>query len=257
MKQVATPLSLAIVLLSVATASAQTTFRLGLRAGANRALTTQDAAGNYSESITTYSTTYAADKSAIYAWQVGAVFEVSFGKLSLQPAIIFSQKGELAHTSSNRQYTGYYYFAQSTKTSTNRYNWLEMPLNVVYTTHGDHGLQLFGGPYVALGIGGHKTGTQYANSSGVVGPQSYPIDERVSYGADTNNQRLDVGVNFGLGYRQGPIQVQLGYGLGLLNLHQPGPPTIDPGFSPQYHDFNGDTAYNRVLQLTGTYFFAL
>ena len=238
-------------------ASAQTTFRLGVRGGLNRALTTQDAAGNYSESTSTYSTTYTAGKSAIYAWQAGAVFEVSFGKLSLQPAVLFSQKGETAHTAINSQSIGYYYFTQSDRTSTNRYNWLELPLNVVYTTHGDHGLQLFAGPYVALGIGGYQAGTQDYSSSGVIGPSSYPIDERISYGADTNNKGLDVGLNFGVGYRQGPLQVQLGYGLGLLNLHRASPPTIDPGFSPQFHDFNGDAAYNRVAQLTGTYFFAL
>lgn len=258
MKRLATPLASATLLLSVvATASAQTTFRLGLRAGVNRALTTQAATGNYSESTSAYSTTYTADKSAIYAWQAGLVFEVSFSKLSLQPAVLFSQKGETAHTATNRQNAGYYYFLQSDRTTTNRYNWLEVPLNVVYTTHGDHGLQLFAGPYVAFGIGGRQTGTQSYNSSGVAGPQSYPIDERISYDPDTNNKRLDVGLNFGIGYRQGPLQVQLGYGLGLLTLHRASPPTIDPGFSPQFHDFNGDTAYNRVAQLTGTYFFSL
>ncbi|RZJ93259.1 MAG: PorT family protein [Hymenobacter sp.] len=257
MKLLATSLSLAALLLGAATASAQTTFRLGLRAGVNRALTTQAAAGNYSESGGTYSITYTADKSAIYAWQAGAVFEVSFGKLSLQPAVVFSQKGETAHTSIYSKSIGYYYYNQSDKTSTNRYNWLEVPINVVYTTHGDHGLQLFAGPYVAFGIGGRQTGTQSYNSSGVIGPQSYPIDEQISYGADTNNKRLDMGLNFGLGYRQGPLQVQLGYGLGLLTLHRASPPTIDPGFSPQYHDFNGDPAYNHVAQLTGTYFFSL
>jgi hypothetical protein len=45
----------ASLLLSVAPASAQTNFHLGVRAGLNRALTTQDAAGNYSESATNYS----------------------------------------------------------------------------------------------------------------------------------------------------------------------------------------------------------
>jgi hypothetical protein len=153
--------------------------------------------------------------------------------------------------------TIYYYYNYIEQTTTNRTNWLELPLNVVYTLHGDHGLQVFGGPYVALVLGGRQKDTFYNSSSGVRGPYTDPIDERIGYGADTNNRRFDAGVNVGIGYRQGPLQVQLGYGLGLCNLRRPSPPTIDPGFSPQLHDFNGDPAYNRVAQLTGTYFFAL
>jgi len=47
------------------------------------------------------------------------------------------------------------------------------------------------------------------------------------------------------------VQVQLGYGLGLRNLHQP----ADNGRVAFVHDFGADAAYNRVAQLTGTYFF--
>ena len=68
-----------------------------------------------------------------------------------------------------------------------------------------------------------------------------------------NNRRLDAGVNFGIGYRTSPLQVQLGYGLGLRNLHQP-----DGEIYYKYsRNFNADTAYNRVAQLTGTYFSSL
>jgi hypothetical protein len=250
MKRLATPLLLAgSLLLSVATASAQTTFRLGVRGGANRALTTVDPAGNSSGN---YPYAYSTDKSPIYGWQAGVVLEAAIGKLAFQPALLFSQKGEKSQTSSYA--SGVAGYSTQETTSTNRYNWLEVPLNVVYTLHGDHGLQLFAGPYVAMGVGGRRRGTTYPYYGPAVDGIPFDFDNKVSYGPDTNNHRFDAGVNFGVGYRQGPVQVQFGYGLGLLNLHQPSANVMLGGV---YHEFNADAAYNRVAQLTGTYFFSL
>ena len=144
--------------------------------------------------------------------------------------------------------------------ATNRYNWLEVPFNFVYTLHGDHGLQVFAGSYVALGVGGRQRGNAltyplYSNTQLPVYPTDF--DAALHYGPGTTNQRLDAGFNVGLGYRQGPVQVQVGYGVGLRNLHQSATGAAsDPGFSPGYHNFNGDVAHNRVAQLTGTYFFS-
>ena len=231
-----------------APAPAQTTFRLGLRGGANRALTTPEAAN-----ASGFGFTSSADKSPIYAWQAGVVLEVNHGKFAFQPAIAFSQKGEKINTTETYGDFGVY---TTKKTSSNRYNWLELPLNVVYTMHGDHGLQLFAGPYVALAVGGRQRGTTFqANPFAKFAPQEF--DDKAAFGSSTNNRRLDAGINFGVGYRQGPLQVQLGYGLGLRNLHQDNGVGIDPGFSINYHNFNADAAYNRVAQLTGTYFFSL
>ena len=251
MKQLATSLLVALVC-STATASAQTTFRLGIRGGVNRALTTV-APANYMSGGAYYS----ADKSALYAWQAGLVLEANFNKFAFQPAILFFQKGE--NQDSYTYFSGMNGINTLQNTSTNRYNWLELPLNVVYTLHSDHGLQIFAGPYVAMAVGGRQKGTEisYASTGVAGGYRTTDFDDKISYGSDTNNRRLDVGFNFGLGYRQGPVQVQLGYGLGLRDLHRTDSPSIDPGFSPFSHNFNADTAYNRVAQLTGTYFFAL
>jgi hypothetical protein len=251
MKRLATPLLLASsLLLSVATASAQTTFRIGVRGGANRALTTVAAVSN---SPTTIPFSYSADKSAIYAWQAGLVAEWAWGKFALQPGLQLSQKGEKLNTSATMDgIVG----SRLQITSVNRYSWLELPLNFVYTLHSDHGLQLFAGPYVALGVGGRQRGTTYPYYGPAVDGVPFDFDNKVSYGSATNNRRVDAGVNFGIGYRQGPLQVQFGYGLGLRNLHQPGFRSLDPNFFPS-HEFNADAAYNRVAQLTGTYFFSL
>jgi hypothetical protein len=254
MKPTITPLFLALggaLLLNTATASDQTIFRLGVRGGLNRALTTVDP-GSSASGLNAYNRT--ADKNAIYAWQAGLVVEAALGKFALQPALLFSQKGEEFHT--NFYFNGATAGFSAETTSVNRYNWLELPINIVYTLHGDHGLQLFAGPYAALAVGGRQTGTSYRSAPNVrYAPKEF--DDQISYSPDTNNRRFDAGVNFGLGYRQGPVQVQASFGLGFVNLHR-AIANNDPSFSSFVgYDFNKDAAYNRVTQLTGTYFFAL
>ncbi|RZK97612.1 MAG: PorT family protein [Hymenobacter sp.] len=241
----------ASLLLNVATASAQKTFSVGVRGGLNRASTTLADASSFT-GINAYNRT--ADKDAIYAGQVGLVLEAAFGKFAVQPALVFSQKGEKFNTDVYFNGVGGGLSARST--TTNRYNWLELPVNFVYTLHGEHGLQFFAGPYVAMGIGGRQTGTSYFSSPNAF-YIPYEFDNQINYHSDTNNRRFDAGMNFGLGYRQGPVQVQAGFGLGFINLHR-NIPSIDPGFSPStLYNFYNDAAYNRVAQLTGTYFFAL
>lgn len=236
------------ILLSTATISAQPTFRLGLRGGLNRATSTVAAASTLP---TTYPFSYSATKSALYAWQAGAVLEVAFRHFAVQPALVFSQKGEQFDTYATTSGVA----GQSTQETrlTSRPNWLELPVNMVYTLHG---FQLFAGPYVALAVGGRKHAIQLqASPSARFGPFGY--DKKVDYGNGTPNCRLDTGVNFGLGYRQGPLQVQLGYAMGLRNLHQASSTYIICEYPFYYHDFAADAAYNRVVQLTGTYFFKL
>ena len=234
------------VLLSAAPASAQITYKLGLRGGINHATTTLDAASTGTGFL---SFGYTGDKSAIYAWQAGAVLEIGFNKFALQPALLFSQKGEQFNTAYS--FGGVAGQSGANTRSTNRYNWLELPVNVVYSVRS---FQLFAGPYGALGVGGRRRGTTL-NYSPVARFAPYHFNEKARYGPDTPNPRLDAGLNFGVGYRKGPLQVQFGYQLGLLTLHR----AYVEGIIAElpYHDFAADAAYNRVVQLTGTYFFTL
>ena len=243
-----------IVLLAAATASAQTkpTFSLGLRGGVNRVITTTAPSANQPLFSSPGPYSYSTDKAALTAWQAGLVGEIRFGKLAIQPALLFSQKGE--HIVYNALFDGIVR-SYSKRESTNRYNWLELPVNFVYTLHGDHGLQVLAGPYLALGVGGSQKGyTQgYFGPAVDVWPGDYTSP--VVYGTGTHNRRLDVGLNFGLGYRLGPVQVQASYGLGLRNLHMARESNYV--IDNVLHDYQADAAYNRVAQLTGTYFFKL
>lgn len=237
---------LASALLSAATTSAQTTFRLGPRGGIQLASTTVASSGTSASSYFAYSS----EKSIIIAWQAGVVGEINFGKLAIQPALVFSQKGEKLHTIVGIE--GVAYTSTSETTSITRYNWLELPLNVVYTPHRDHGLQFFAGPYLAQAVGGHRA----AATTGTGLPAPSITSSTISYSADSPNRSFDAGANFGIGYRQGPLQIQLGYQLGMYNLHRKDTSERDNRID-YIHNFEEDAAYNRMIQLTGTYFFSL
>ena len=230
------PIWFAAALLAASSAAAQTTFHFGLRAGAHRAITTLD------NRLESYEASYSAEKSGLFAGQAGVVLDVRFAHLTLQPALLFSQKGVRARIlTSAIGVAGVSYFETS---STNRSNWLELPLNVVYPLPGGHGLHVFAGPYVAAQVGGRERGTavSYTVFSSLQSSDRYYSEFHTpAYSVYDRTVRWDAGLNAGVGYRHGPLQVQLGYGLGLLDLH----PTDSP---------HTRATRNRVAQLTATYF---
>ena len=283
---------LPLLALAGTAASAQTTVSLGLRLGGNRATragdnpTFQSLSPRFGIPVVASALTQEYTRTGLFAAQVGAVLEVRFGKLSVQSAVLLSQKGADQRVSSRNtvppgpNYNPNYpnqngvgnSFTQSYHVVT-RPNYLEIPINLVYTSKGDHGFQLFGGPYLAFGVGGQSvvetsyygllnTGAYYAgysyyrsfmsyvdeypgdNSTGLLQTTPYYLQNTDAYLA----RRFDAGLNAGVGYRRGPLQVQLGYGMGLLN-QQPGKGfTLSEGPTPYYH---------RVAQLTATYFYSL
>jgi len=273
-------------------ARAQTTVSLGLRLGGNLASRSGTdpavtlTSGN-GTSITNAKQDYR--RSALLAPQFGAVLDVRFGKLAVQPAVLFSQKGvdqRLDVTSTNTFSPGGGFFTTTTTSdqyhTVSRPNYLEIPINLVYTSGTDHGFQLFGGPYVAFGMGGRaeytNEGSTKSSSGGFGGGSSnsyynfsttlfqykddfpgpsaslvssspgpysaFPTPFVASSGFAVA-RRFDAGLNAGVGYRRGPLQVQLGYGLGLIN-QQPGKANFHRDDLPAY--------YQRVAQLTATYF---
>lgn len=225
---------LASACLAGTTASAQTTFHFGVRAGGNL---TRETEPTSSFEAFDYPTAQI-KSSSLLAGQAGIAAEVRVGKLAFQPTLLFSQKGTKQVTSAGsyppvatQQYD---YFNSQTTTRT---NWLELPLNFVYTPKVDHGFQLFAGPYVAVGLNGRQTGSAYQTSRSGSPRLDATINNSVSFGDGHTYRRLDYGFNAGLGYRLGPLQLQAGYGVGLRNMHD-----------------TYNRTYNRVAQLTATYF---
>lgn len=251
-------LILPALLLAATTASAQTTYRLGVRAGLNRATVTKEVP----DRIDQPDFFYTQRKSARFTGQIGVIAEAARGPLALQTGLLFAQKGTVIRGSLTQDS-----FANPTLYKLYRdgrtvvsYHWLEVPLNVVYSP-GKSGLQLFAGPYVAVGVGGKAVSVIDNRSEDPALPVLEPVTrytDVIEYGSQKPSsgplrlstrgyysKRFDAGINAGVGYRRGPVQVQLGYGYGLINLYEHGvidQPSIQGG-------------YNRVAQLTGTYFF--
>jgi hypothetical protein len=253
MKHLVSALATGALVLTAFASQAQTTISFGPRLGAN--LSTFSYSGN---------TTGLAETSSRFGVQVGGTLNVSFGNFAFQPSLLFTQKG--AKLTGAQAEVGGGYITNVSASLTPRLHYLELPLNMVYTAGGDHGFQLFAGPYVALGVGGSgeyrvtldSNDPLYADYNG-----SYPGSLTVEYGDRQNDnsaagngsglgapsliltvRRFDAGLNGGIGYRLGPVQAQLGYNLGLVN------------FVPK--DSNGDDtgtkAYHRGFQLAATYF---
>ena len=280
----------ALLVLALPVAHAQTSVHLGLRLGLNAASRSGEEPVGHPESgfggnppTITYSQDYT--RSAVLAAQFGAVLDVRFGHLALQPAVLFSQKGVDQRNHINYTVTynspisgipGSRIIGEEKYYFTSRPNYLEIPLNVAYTFGDDHGFQVFGGPYVAFGVGGQvqyeaERQYNYANSGQNYGSNysygtsfyqfrdsypeptlksanSSPTTYPTSFGensAPSLSRRFDAGLNLGVGYRQGPLQVQLGYGLGLVN-QQVAKASTQRDELPAF--------YQRVTQLTATYF---
>ncbi|MDO7854648.1 porin family protein [Hymenobacter convexus] len=245
------------------TAQAQSSIEFGPRLGLN---------------ISTFSYQYpnipvglSNEAKALTGVQVGGTLNMSFGKIAFQPSLLFSQKGaELKFSAVDN--TSVPYVTTVNYVAKPKLNYLEIPLNVVYTSQEDHGFQLFAGPYVAFGVGGSGTSnlTITSNDPDVLitgAANSFPVALTIEYGSRQNAneqlnnasnnginssptviatfRRFDAGLNAGVGYRFGPFQAQLGYGLGLLNL--------TPN-DPDGNETNGKI-YNRGFQLAANYFF--
>jgi hypothetical protein len=244
------------------TAQAQSTIEFGPRLGLNISTVqesgTPDPSSGFNDEI-----------KSIAGVQIGATLNVGINdNLSFQPSLIYSRKGaEFTGTADVPFNPAYKTTIEATATP--KIGYLELPLNFVYTFGGHDGFQVFAGPYVAMGVSseGSAKGKINTNDPDVLfalgGMTTFPASLKVKFGdqqveedpnANPNNtniaatvvvRRFDAGLNAGVGYRVGPFQAQLGYGLGLVN------------FVPKDTDGNdtGSKAYNRVFQLSANYFF--
>ncbi|ALD20190.1 hypothetical protein AM218_01765 [Hymenobacter sp. DG25A] len=136
--------------------------------------------------------------------QVGVTLNAQFGNFSVQPSLLFSQKGfKIDYSESDRGYTFH------VETSS-RLNYLELPINFVYTVGGEEGFQVFAGPYAAFGISGKYNYKATLTGNGTDESQSNEADIHYSNKIKNNDnvyyRALDAGLNAGIGYKVGPVQ---------------------------------------------------
>lgn len=200
------------------TAQAQVRVSIGPRFGVN-------------VSSTPYATYYRPDgmrTTARTGIEAGVMASLSQGHWALQPALLFSQKGFKIDDEHSTEAYGNYSWNLTQEDYC--FNYLTLPINLAYAQHADgQGFQLFAGPYVSILLGGTYTSfTSYSyRTPHAGGGSSNRTNGTVAAFEDPwpttpNNvfytQRLDAGVQGGLGYGYGRALLHLGYSLGLRNL---------------------------------------
>jgi hypothetical protein len=219
------------LLCSITTLTAKAQFSFGPRVGVNSA-----------KAILDYESDDAFETKMRLGAQVGLQLSAEFGHLAIQPAILYSQKGyDIDYV---LDINGY----KTAFIGSAKLNYVEVPINFVYTTGDKQGLQLFAGPYIEYGLNGkYQEVRSFPNSNTPnytykrVGDVEFVEKE----GTDKTKvyfRQVNLGANVGVGYKAGPVQTQLGYGFGLTNILPEGG-TYD------------NKQYSRVLHLSLAYLF--
>lgn len=236
-----------IQLLTVNQAHAQATFSIGPRVGLN--LSTfhyPDESAFQNPYLSNQSSYTLSHRSGI---EVGLAASIGVEHFAIQPSLLYSQKGyqadfEQGYPDISKGFVSrpFHY--------TSRFNYLTLPINVVYTHRKNgQGAQVFAGPYIGFLLGGNyeikdlsanpvPTGRNDVTAGGLNG------DDGILH-----SQSLDIGLQSGLGYRYQNLLVQVSYSLGLRNL------AVDylgyglpaPVSQPSY--------YNRAWQVSLCYLF--
>lgn len=233
------------LLLAASTAQAQSSFRIGPKVGYNLSSARIEfpALPDYASVTDSYRG----------GFEAGLVAQVGLsGHLSLQPAVLYAQKGfGFARNS---------YFAPNDYTYnedyTLRFNYLTVPVNAVFSQRANgQGVQVFAGPYVGFLLGGNYKSTIRGGVGGALPggrAQSGDVVASDTYGTDLTNgdyssRGFDVGLQGGLGYGfDGGFQLQLSYSQGLRDLGaEYGPGNRNRETPPTYsnHAFQLSLAY--------------
>lgn len=246
-------------LAAATTAHAQMRISVGPRLGGNLATAT----GSVVDQSAIAGSDYTYSKSLLLGVQVGIAASIGSGHWAVQPALLFTQKGLRQNYVATYNFNGI--TLQENDQITSRVHYLELPINVVYSLGADgDGFQLFAGPYVAVGVGGQASyALQLTSNSPSFPGDSYNDSQPYAFGStfkepdpnstgpaiDARIRRFDAGVNAGVGYRRGPLQVQVGYGLGLVN--------VQPDYPASYQQQENTKSRLRTVQLAATYYFPL
>ncbi|MDO7884243.1 porin family protein [Hymenobacter cheonanensis] len=173
--------------------------------------------------------------------------------LSLQPALLYARKAPAVTISSYYQPNNYYYFDEYTF----QFNYLTLPVNLLYSQRADgQGGQVFLGPYLGWLLGGQYThGARAGYGSSITGGGTYSgkVAAGDTYATSTKDsnyysRQLDAGLQAGVGYGVGALQLQATFSLGLRNIGAAYAPTAN-------NPYEAPVIRNRSFQLSAAYLF--
>jgi len=218
------------LLCSITALTAKAQFSFGPRVGVNSA-----------KAILDYESDDVFETKMRLGAQAGIQLSAEFGHLAIQPAILYSQKGyDIDYVLDINRY-------KTTFVGSAKLNYVEVPINFVYTTGDKKGLQLFAGPYIEYGLNGkYQEERSFSTTPNYTYKRGSDVEFVTKEGTDPSKvyfRRVNMGANVGLGYKAGPVQAQLGYGLGLTNI------------LPKEGRYD-NKQYSRVLHLSLAYLFS-
>jgi hypothetical protein len=188
-----TILSFAVMLFAFTTSAQE--IRFGAKLGANLANV-----GDVPEGAST---------SMLIGAHIGAIVDIPINSnFSIQPGLLYSMKGwnESADLSIPGFFTLKYDVDQ-------KLNYIEIPINAVYSFDEGYGFNIFAGPYVGILLSANSKGESTVDILGV--PATVDVDEDIKEGLES----LDIGFNIGLGYRlENGLGFSAQYGIGLTSL---------------------------------------
>jgi Outer membrane protein beta-barrel domain len=204
------------------------TITYGIKAGAN--LSTVAFSGSLPD--------FAINNQNKTGYQIGATVDIGFQHFSIQPGLFYITKGEKyvtegTYQDQNNQTTGQHVNGNT------RYNYLELPVNLLYKLQVSPTVKIYagGGPYLGYGISGTT------NASFTTGTNSSTNQFGVSFGSGgyKDNKLLDYGINFAEGVEINKhYTIDMNYSLGLRNIS---------------HDIGDVQFRNRTLGLSVGYLF--
>ena len=219
-------LFVATSLLLAGTAQAQATFSIGPRVG-------------LSVSTARFPTISRPSYPSRAGVEAGLTSTVQLGHFAVQPSLLFSQKGYRT--------SGFISNFDTFVTTEEDYrlNYLTLPVNLAYTLgQNGQGLQVFGGPYASLLLGGN-----YAQRPSGFDQEYTGKVKPANVAADADNRyarRIDAGLQAGLGYRLKGVQVQASYSLGLRNV-------AVPYRASNGQEYASSALYNQAFQVALSY----
>lgn len=212
MKTLSKIIVLTFLIVSVTQVRAQV--KIGLKAGLNMA----NIAQNYEDAL------LESETKTRLAYHIGASVDYNLSDTwGIQSGLLFTSKGysydleqELGITE-EESLEGY---------DRVTFNYLEIPVSLAYK---ENNLQLYAGPYLAVGIGGKNKWDYTINYEDIGDVQNE--EGKVKYkpvfgeanredfaGDESPLNALDFGFNFGVGYEVGAVRINVGYSLGLSNM---------------------------------------
>ena len=231
-------------------AQAQISFSVGPRVGLNVA-TTRFAPN---EQFRNQGVVITSSTSSRPGFEVGVMGSMGFGHFRVQPAVLYSQKGfHVQGTESN--VIGTDGTQPAPYQQANRMSYLTVPLNIAYAQHkSGQGFQVFAGPYLGILVEGNYQFTRPSTTvvvevAGAIKGGKRPADYNGFTDHTLYSQRVDAGLQAGIGYQWGPALLQATYSAGLRNL-------APADFATYSFLGNGPDYRNRVVQVSLAYLFA-